>query len=46
MLYSDGHTVEFVEIDDWNQIKLEVNGETVYKCDIRDLDYGLYRNYI
>lgn len=40
VLYSDGHTVEFVETEDWNQIKLEVNGETVYKCDIRDLDYG------
>ena len=27
-------------IQDWNSIEISVNGETVFTCDIRDLDYG------
>ncbi|ELU17897.1 hypothetical protein CAPTEDRAFT_104684 [Capitella teleta] len=35
-----GHTTTFKEIEDWNAVALEVNGETVYTADIRDLDFG------
>ncbi|KAL5018645.1 hypothetical protein ScPMuIL_004367 [Solemya velum] len=40
VLTKDGHTVELVEIEDWNRVELIVNGEQVFTCDIRDLDYG------
>ncbi|KAI4891582.1 hypothetical protein NFI96_020976 [Prochilodus magdalenae] len=28
------------EIPDWNQVELVVNGECVYKCNIKDLEFG------
>lgn len=40
VLFKDGHTVEFEEIDDWNVAEIWVNGQCVFKCDIRELDYG------
>ncbi|KAL3877208.1 hypothetical protein ACJMK2_034948 [Sinanodonta woodiana] len=40
MLTGDGHTVETVEIEDWNRVELWVNGEKIFTCDIRNLDYG------
>ena len=35
-----GHKVNLETIDDWNRVEISVNGETVFTCDIRDLDYG------
>lgn len=35
-----GHKVKFEPIEDWNRVEITVNGETVFTCDIRDLDYG------
>ncbi|XP_061191211.1 UPF0728 protein-like isoform X2 [Saccostrea cucullata] len=40
VLFKDGHSVEFEEIEDWNMVEIWVNGECVFKCDIRELDYG------
>ncbi|XP_064594629.1 UPF0728 protein-like [Liolophura sinensis] len=40
VLTQDGHTVEKVEVPDRNVVQLWVNGEMVFSCDIRDLDYG------
>ena len=40
VLTNDGHTVELRKIPYWNFVELQVNGEKVFKCDIRDLDYG------
>ncbi|XP_038062062.1 UPF0728 protein-like [Patiria miniata] len=40
LLSGDGHTVELCPIDDWNKVELIVNGETVYRCDITQMDYG------
>jgi len=40
VLTKDGHTVEFVELEDWDAVELSVNGEIVFKCDINNLDYG------
>ncbi|XP_046352883.1 UPF0728 protein-like [Haliotis cracherodii] len=40
VLRNDGHSSEMVQIDDRNTVNIFVNGEQVYKCDIRDLDYG------
>lgn len=42
--------MEFEEIEDWNMVEIWVNGQCVFKCDIRDLDYGriafaCYNNY-
>ncbi|CAD5125625.1 DgyrCDS13827 [Dimorphilus gyrociliatus] len=34
------HTVEKRQIPDWNVVEVWVNGEKIYSCDIRDLDYG------
>ena len=39
-LTKDGHTVNLVKVDDWNCVEVSVNGETVFTCDIRKLDYG------
>ncbi|XP_039272787.2 UPF0728 protein-like [Styela clava] len=39
-LTSNGHTIELQEVPDWNVVRLIVNGENVYKCDIKELDYG------
>ena len=43
VLGNDGHTVDLVQIKDRNAVELWVNGELIFKCDIRDLDYGKYR---
>ncbi|KAK6169064.1 hypothetical protein SNE40_020187 [Patella caerulea] len=40
VMTQDGHTVELVPMDDWNKIEIWVNGELIFQCDIRDLDYG------
>lgn len=39
-LTAEGHSVLFQEIENWNAVQIVVNGETVYKCSIKDLDYG------
>ncbi|XP_041362558.1 UPF0728 protein-like [Gigantopelta aegis] len=40
VLREDGHAVNLVPIKYWNVVEIWVNGEMVYKCDIRTLDYG------
>ncbi|XP_054839765.1 UPF0728 protein C10orf53 homolog [Eublepharis macularius] len=40
VLKEDGHQVVLEEIPDWNDVQLIVNGETVFQCDINDLDFG------
>ena len=35
-----GHTVVKRQIKDWNSVRLIVNGEVVYTCNINDMDYG------
>ncbi|XP_070544236.1 UPF0728 protein C10orf53 homolog [Ptychodera flava] len=40
LLTGDGHKVVFKQIEDWNTVELIVNGELIFKCDQRDLDYG------
>lgn len=31
------------EIPDWNSVELVVNGETVFRCNINDLDFGKHQ---
>nr|KAG5714868.1 hypothetical protein BaRGS_000356 [Batillaria attramentaria] len=40
VLKGAGHTVKLTCIKDWNVVEAWVNGELVFKCDIRKLDYG------
>ncbi|XP_046554498.1 UPF0728 protein-like [Haliotis rubra] len=40
VLRNDGHSSQLVKIDDRNTVEVYVNGELIYKCDIRDLDHG------
>ncbi|XP_013072025.2 UPF0728 protein-like [Biomphalaria glabrata] len=40
ILTNAGHVVELRPFKDWNVVELWVNGEKIYKCDIRKLDYG------
>ncbi|XP_052268976.1 UPF0728 protein-like [Dreissena polymorpha] len=40
ILTKNGHSVKLVKIEDPNTVELSVNGETVFTCDIKDLDYG------
>ncbi|KAL8624234.1 hypothetical protein ACOMHN_027540 [Nucella lapillus] len=40
ILQSDGHQTELVCIMDWNVVEVWVNGEMIFKCDIRELEYG------
>ncbi|XP_034993330.1 UPF0728 protein C10orf53 homolog [Zootoca vivipara] len=40
VLKADGHQVILEEIPDWNEVQLIVNGETVFQCNINDLDFG------
>ncbi|KAL4641017.1 hypothetical protein GN956_G11331 [Arapaima gigas] len=35
-----GHRCVFEESPDWNTVQLLVNGECVYTCNIKDLDFG------
>lgn len=39
-LTAEGHSVKFQETENWNTVQLVVNGENIYKCNIKDLDYG------
>ena len=40
VLEKDGHTVELVQMEDWNCVELMVHGEKIFSCDIRELDFG------
>ncbi|KAM4636813.1 UPF0728 protein C10orf53 homolog [Discoglossus pictus] len=40
VLTSDGHKVVFEEIMDRNTVELIVNGENIFQCNIKDLDFG------
>ena len=40
VLHQDGNQVELVEIEDRNVVEIWVYGEIVFKCDIRELDFG------
>ncbi|KAM4702873.1 UPF0728 protein C10orf53 homolog [Rhinophrynus dorsalis] len=40
VLVSDGHQVVFEEILDRNVVELVVNGEQIFQCNIKDLDFG------
>ncbi|KAI5606266.1 UPF0728 protein C10orf53-like [Silurus asotus] len=35
-----GYTCILEEVPDWNQVELVVHGESVYKCDIKKLEFG------
>ncbi|XP_068114938.1 UPF0728 protein C10orf53 homolog isoform X1 [Hyperolius riggenbachi] len=40
VLTADGHKVFLEEIPDRNSVELVVNGETVFQCNINQLDFG------
>ncbi|XP_063819525.1 UPF0728 protein C10orf53 homolog [Pseudophryne corroboree] len=40
VLISDGHRVVLEEISDRDSVELIVNGETVFTCNIKELDFG------
>ncbi|CAO2637991.1 UPF0728 protein C10orf53 homolog [Lemmus lemmus] len=40
VLRKDGHEVILEQIEDWNLVELVVNEETVFQCDIQDLEFG------
>ncbi|KAK7808285.1 hypothetical protein U0070_013967 [Myodes glareolus] len=40
VLTKDGHEVILEQIEDWNLVELVVNEETVFQCDIQDLEFG------
>ncbi|MEE6488658.1 hypothetical protein FKM82_015303 [Ascaphus truei] len=40
VLVSDGHQVVLEEILDWNTVELIVNGENIFQCNIKELDFG------
>ena len=40
MLAEDGHQVLLEKIEDWNVVELMVNGEVVFRCNIKDLEFG------
>lgn len=42
VLKAAGHKVEIKEMNDWNALEIWVNGEMVFTCDIRDLDFGKF----
>ena len=41
VLQCDGHTTKLECIDDRNEVEVWVNGELVFRCDIRELEYGI-----
>lgn len=43
VLQADGHQLILEEIPDWNTVELIVNGETVFRCNINDLDFGKHK---
>ncbi|XP_037661326.1 UPF0728 protein C10orf53 homolog [Choloepus didactylus] len=40
VLTRDGHEVILEKIDDWDVVELMVNGEVVFRCNIKDLEFG------
>ncbi|XP_006874665.1 PREDICTED: UPF0728 protein C10orf53 homolog [Chrysochloris asiatica] len=40
VLTEDGHEVILEKIDDWSVVELVVNGEVVFHCKIKDLEFG------
>ncbi|ELV11881.1 hypothetical protein TREES_T100017381 [Tupaia chinensis] len=40
VLVKDGHQVILEKIEDWNVVELAVNGEAVFHCNIKDLEFG------
>lgn len=40
VLAKDGHEIILEQIEDWNLVELVVNEETVFQCDIQDLEFG------
>ncbi|XP_050815095.1 UPF0728 protein C10orf53 homolog isoform X3 [Gopherus flavomarginatus] len=41
VLQAEGHQLILEKIPDWNNVELIVNGETVFECNINDLDFGV-----
>ncbi|CAN0164393.1 unnamed protein product [Bubo scandiacus] len=41
VLQADGHQLILEEIPDWNAVELVINVETVFHCNINDLDFGI-----
>ncbi|XP_072534178.1 UPF0728 protein C10orf53 homolog [Salminus brasiliensis] len=35
-----GHSCVLEKTPEWNQVELVVNGECVYECSLRDLEFG------
>jgi len=40
VLKKAGYVVSLQRFNDWNSVELWVRGEKVFKCDIRELDFG------
>ncbi|XP_007178778.1 UPF0728 protein C10orf53 homolog [Balaenoptera acutorostrata] len=40
VLAKDGHQTILEKIEDWNVVELMVNGEVVFHCNIKDLEFG------
>ncbi|KAK6482045.1 UPF0728 protein C10orf53-like protein [Huso huso] len=39
-LIEDGHRCVLEKIPEWNTVELVVNGDTIFHCNIKDLDFG------
>ncbi|KAK6487536.1 UPF0728 protein C10orf53-like protein, partial [Huso huso] len=39
-LIEDGHRFVLEKIPEWNTVELVVNGEKIFHCNIKDLDFG------
>uniref|UniRef100_A0A8C6E2R1 Chromosome 10 open reading frame 53 n=1 Tax=Moschus moschiferus TaxID=68415 RepID=A0A8C6E2R1_MOSMO len=40
VMAEDGHQVFLEKIEDWNVVELMVNEEVVFRCNIKDLEFG------
>ncbi|XP_007526548.1 UPF0728 protein C10orf53 homolog [Erinaceus europaeus] len=40
VLTEDGHQVILEKVEEWNVVELMVNGEIVFQCNIKDLEFG------
>ncbi|XP_008053404.1 UPF0728 protein C10orf53 homolog [Carlito syrichta] len=40
VLAKDGHQVILEKIEDWNLVELMVNEEVIFRCNIKDLEFG------
>lgn len=40
VLKKDGHEVALEKIEDWDVVELLVNGDVVFHCNIKDLEFG------